>query len=178
MNGMRVMTTSTLETFPADLILSAAGIKGIKSVASGKYRLSEVAEFGGAYWATHLVRDPRDEFGVQFSGIAGLELAEKYGRQLLEAGFVDRDKGKGNGKATFVRSIIQRVDGSPNAAAIQKVKADLDRIFGEPLNPKQESEGELLPRASFVDAFRGSLPFFIDLDLPPREIEPARELDL
>jgi hypothetical protein len=172
------MKTSTLETFPADLILSAADIKGIKSVASGKYRLSEVAEFGGTYWATHLVRDPRDEFGVQFSGISGLKLAERYRDQLTSAGFADRDERKGNGKATFVRNIPQLPNGSPDNAAILEAKEALDVIFSRPSlgKDKQASPDAPVAKGNFATELRNSLPFFIDLELPERTSETPREV--
>ena len=172
------MTVSCLADFPADVILMSAGIKGVKSVASGKYRISEAANFGGTYWATHLVRDPRDEFGVQFSGASGLRIAEKYRHQLAMAEFIDRDHGKANGKATFVRTIVQLANGGPNVAAIQEAKADLDRIFSVPPPSIQAGGSTTTPRKSFVEAFRGSLPFFVDLELPPRDAEPMREIDL
>jgi hypothetical protein len=172
------MTSSTKVDFPADLILGAAGIKGVKSVASGKYRLSKVEDFGGAYWATHLVRDPRDEFGLQFNGIAGLKFAEKYRNKLMLFGFIDRDEGKQNGKATFVRSISQLADGSPDVKAIRAAKAELDLILSQGASLSNQVGTKTAPRVSFVDAFRGSLPFYVDLELPPRIAEPMREIDL
>jgi hypothetical protein len=164
--------------FPADRVLEAAGEKGVYSVASGKYRFSKRCDFGGAYWATHHIRFRNDQFGVQFSDAAGLQVASRLSLLLKEAGFMDRDEGKGKGKATFVRTIAQLSDGSPDVQAIQKAKADLDRILNLPRSPPSNVALESGRPRSFVEEVRGSLPFFIDLELPPRDQEPMREIDL
>jgi hypothetical protein len=172
------MSLSHQTDFPADRVLEAAGEMGVYSVASGKYRFSERCDFGGAYWATHHIRFRNDQFGVQFSDAAGLRVASKISLLLKEAGFIDRHEGKGKGVAIYVRTIAQLADGSPDIEAIQKAKADLDRILNSPpLPPTHVVTAGTRPR-SFVDEVRGSLPFFIDLELPPRDKEPMREIDL
>lgn len=163
--------------FPADRVLKAAGVKGVYSVASGKYRFSERCDFGGAYWATHHIRFRNDQFGVLFCDAAGLKAASRLSLLLKEAGFLNRDEENGK-KATYVRTIAQLADGSPDVQAIQKAKADLDRILNlPPLPPTRDVTSETRPR-SIVEEVRGSLPFFIDLELPPRDHEPMREIDL
>jgi hypothetical protein len=112
------MSPSYQTEFPADRVLEAAREKGVYSVASGKYRFSERRDFGGVYWATHLIRFRNDQFGVQFSDAAGLRVASKLAPLLKEAGFMDRDDGRGKGKATYVRTIAQLGDGSPDVQAI------------------------------------------------------------
>lgn len=171
------MSLSQQKEFPADRVLEAAGEKGVYSVASGKYRFSERRDFGGAYWATHHIRFRNDQFGVQFSDAAGLQVASKLALLLKEAGFMNRDNENGK-RATYVRTIAQLADGSPDLDAIQKAKADLNRILNS--NPSPSNDVTLKERhpRSFVDEFRGSLPFFIDLELPPRDKEPMREIAL
>jgi hypothetical protein len=171
------MSLSQQAEFPADLVLEAAGEKGSYSVASGKYRFSERRDFGGVYWATHHIRFRNDQFGVQFSDPAGLRVASKLDPLFKEAGFMNRDEGKDKGKATYVRTIAQLADGSPDVEAIKKAKADLDRILNTPPTTRTSATQDGKRELSFVELVRGSLPFFIDLELPPRDAEPMREID-
>lgn len=170
------MQDSDIVDFAADEVLIAAHVIPLKSpAASGKYRATNVADFGGCYWATRLSRSKTDQFGVQFSGQLGLLKATKYIQKLTDAGFEDRDAGKGKAKATFVRTIDQLRDGKPNSLKIQEAKAALDKIF---------SPFDVLPvvtksqpiQGGIVTALRGSAPFFIDLELPPRDDVIVREV--
>jgi hypothetical protein len=163
--------------YPADAILRAAGVEPNKEkvgAAGGAYRPSEPAHFNGCYWATRSSRFKRDEFGVQFKGTA----SEAFRVELELNGFIDRDQGKSGGKATFVRKIPQLSDGSIDIAAIQEAKRSLDSIFNTPPSklPQVASSETPVERRNFATELRNSLPFFIDLELPERSIEPAREI--
>jgi hypothetical protein len=154
-------------------VLVIAGLKVAGSHNEDRYVYSERFAHARQYWATVTPRSSLDHFGIQFVGKAGEREASRYEAALEAAGFSRRRDSRAN--VTFARPIKFRSDGQSDAEAIRTAKRQLDEILTRTTSLSGALSSEESP-IHLIKAIRESIPFFVDLELPPRDLESEREI--
>lgn len=152
----------------AEAVLQAGGQRADTRAASGRYRRSPAIRAGVRYWASSRLRQREDLFGVQFHGREGKATALRLQAAFERAGFETRNPE--TSKVTFARAIPFGAGDGVDAESIRSAKSTIDAILGgEPPPSSGRSFREFMLASPWAD---------IEIELPVRRHDPARDIDL
>lgn len=156
-----------LKTHSGRDILRIMGEVPAGSRNDDRYWYSEKINSNMHYWATVTPRSKHDHIGVQLCGAVGQLTAKRLEPKLEAHGFSVRKDARS--LVTFAKAIEFGGDGSPDVELIKSAKLELDSILFEQLPFNDVTKAHESSQLPFGQALRASLPFFVDLELPPRD---------
>lgn len=142
-------------------VLKALDLQPASRAASGRYLRSLPVRPGVRYWATSQPRFREDFLGIQFYG-EGLAEARRLQDRLLRAGF--RRRTPQTGQETFARPVPFSTDETLDAAALRRVRRELDAILADGTRPNGVAE----PPRSFRGFMLASPLADMEIALPSR----------